>query len=45
MDNKNIQKINIETVAEQWVNLVLAHIEARKQENHASANKKAGREL
>ena len=33
------QSISTETIAEQWVNLVLAHIESKKQENNKENRK------
>lgn len=39
-ENPQINKASIDKIAELWVNLVLAQIEAKKQENHTYANKK-----
>ncbi len=42
-DNK--VNLNIDYVAEQWVRLILSHIEAKKQISNASKNKKKERKL
>ena len=37
--NNKVDDLTIDAIAEQWVDLVLAHIEANKQKLNASANK------